>query len=116
MDLLFEIDHNHRLSIKLYDKRDDFDFPIVNFPFICSNIPQSPAYGVFISQLIRYARACSSYEDFLYRGRMLASKLCAQGFIVVKLKSAIKKFFGRYHELVDKYGLSVSALEKDLLS
>jgi len=47
---------------------------------------------------------------------MLASKLCAQGFIVVKLKSAIKKFFGRYHELVDKYGLSVSALEKDLLS
>ena len=40
-----------------YDKRDDFNFPIVNFPFICSNIPAEPAYGVDISQLIRYFRS-----------------------------------------------------------
>jgi hypothetical protein len=39
-------------------KRDDFDIGIVNFPFLCSNIPLSPAYGVCIYQLIRYARAC----------------------------------------------------------
>ena len=43
-------------------KRDDFNFHITNFPFLSSNIQSSPAYGVFISQLIRYARACSSYE------------------------------------------------------
>jgi hypothetical protein len=43
---------------KNVDKRDDFNFPIVNFPFICSNIPAAPAYGVYISQLIRYYRAC----------------------------------------------------------
>jgi hypothetical protein len=52
----------------LYDKRDDFNFPIVNFPFICSNIPATPAYGVYISQLIRYSKACGSYQDFLDRG------------------------------------------------
>jgi hypothetical protein len=38
--------------MKLYGKRDDFNFPIVNFPFICSNIPAAPAYGVYISGLI----------------------------------------------------------------
>jgi hypothetical protein len=40
---------NGRLTTTLYDKRDDFDFAFVNIPFPCSNIPLSPAYGVFIS-------------------------------------------------------------------
>ena len=66
---------------KLYDKRDDFSFRTVNFPFICTqhnNISSALAYGVSISQLIRYARvgsvckflnqtACRNYADFLYR-------------------------------------------------
>ena len=47
-----------------YIKRDDFDFAIVNFPFLCTNIPLSSAYGVYMSQLIRYARACFVYDDF----------------------------------------------------
>jgi hypothetical protein len=51
--------------MKLYNKRYYSNFPIVNFPFICSNIP---AYGVYISQMIRYSRACGSYQDFLDRG------------------------------------------------
>ena len=46
------------------NKRDDFDFAIVNFPFLCSNVPLLPAYGVYVSQLIRYARACHAYDDF----------------------------------------------------
>ena len=46
-------------------QRDDFNFNIVNFPFLSSNIPQSPAYGVYVSLLIRYARASSAYSDFL---------------------------------------------------
>jgi hypothetical protein len=47
--------------------RDDFNFKIINVPNMCSNIPASPAYGVYISQLIRYARASSDYSDFLKR-------------------------------------------------
>ena len=58
-----------------YDKCDDFDFLIVNFPYLSSNIPEFPAYGVFVSQLIRYARVGSKYEDFLFRGSILVSKL-----------------------------------------
>ena len=64
LDLHLESDTEGRLRTKTYDKRDDFNFPFVNFPFICSNIPAPPAYGVYISQLIRYSRACGSYQDF----------------------------------------------------
>ena len=58
LDLHLEIDSEWRLRMKLYDKRNDFNFPIVKFPLICSNIPTAPAYGVNISQLIRYSSAC----------------------------------------------------------
>ena len=56
-------------------KRDDFNFKIINFPNMCSNIPASPAYGVYISQLIRYVRASSNYSDFLKRYFHLRNRL-----------------------------------------
>ena len=59
LDLHFEIDNEGRLNTKLYDKRDGFTFPIVNFPFISSNILASPACAAYISQLINYYRACA---------------------------------------------------------
>jgi hypothetical protein len=52
LDILLNIGSNGRLKTSLYDKREDFDFAIVNIAFLCSNIPLSPAYDVFISQLI----------------------------------------------------------------
>ena len=52
--------------ISIYDKRDDFAFRIVNFPHMDSNIPANPAYGVYLSQLVRYARICTSKVDFHY--------------------------------------------------
>ena len=55
LDLTFIIGSNNRLYTRLYDKCDDFDFHIVSFPFLLSNIPSNPLYGVYISQLIRYA-------------------------------------------------------------
>ena len=51
-----------------------------------SNIPSSPAYGVFISQLIRYVRACSSYDRFILRAARLSSKLLGQGYVMECLK------------------------------
>ena len=69
-----------KLTTRLYDKRDDFNFPIVNHPFLSSNIPSAPAYGVYVSQLIRYARACSNYQDFMELGKVLTTKLLGQGY------------------------------------
>ena len=89
LDLHLEIDSKGRLGTKLYDKRDHFNCPIVNFPFICRNIPAAPAYGVYISQLIRYSRACGSYQDFLDRLLLLIRKLLNQGFLLVK--SSLRK-------------------------
>ena len=73
---------NHRYMCKIYKwgtqiyhKRYDVNFPIVNFPFICSNIPAAPAYGVYISQLIQFSRACGSYNDLLERGFLLTRLL-----------------------------------------
>ena len=50
---------NGMVSSKIYDKRDDFNFEIVNFPFFDGDVPCSPSYGVYISQLIPFARVCS---------------------------------------------------------
>ena len=61
LDLHLEIDSEGWLRTKLYDERDNFSFPIVNFPFICSNIPAAPAHEVYLSQMIRYSKACGSY-------------------------------------------------------
>ena len=102
------------LNVVLYDKGHDFNFPMENFPFICSYIPATPAYGVYISQFIRYSRACGSYQDVLARGLLLTRKLLNQGFLLVKLKSSLRKFYGRHHDLVDSYGISVSQMTMDM--
>ena len=52
------------VSSKIYDKREEFNFEIVNFPFLDVDVPRSPSYGVYISQLIRFARVCSDVDDF----------------------------------------------------
>ena len=114
LDLLLTFDFNGRLRVKIYDKRDDFNFDIVNFPFLCGNIPQSPSYGVYVSQLIRFARASTFYEDFLLRSRRLTSKLLGQGYKRFRLISTFKKFYGRHNTLVDKYKISVTRIISDL--
>ena len=113
LDLLLSVS-NGILSTKLYDKRDDFDFRIVNFPFISSNIPESPAYGVYISQLIRYARACSFYKDFICRAKTLTAKLKEQVYERDKLKIFGKKFFGRYNDLICSYHVSLTQFLSDI--
>ena len=113
--LLLSIESVGQLRTSLYDKRDDFNFHITNFPFLSSNIPSSPAYGVFISQLIRYARACSSYECFILRAARLSSKLLGQGYVMERLKSSLRKFYGRYGDLIKHYEVSLSQMLHDIL-
>ena len=113
LDIFLEFDSNGHLSTRLYDKRDDFDFTIINFPHLDSNIPLSPSYGVYISQLIRYARACTSYGDFVERHSRLSCKLVNQGYSRKRLVSTFKRFFGRCHELIDKYDVSLRQMITD---
>ena len=71
---------NDIVSSKIYDKRDDFDFVIVNFPFLDGDVPCSTSNGVYISQLIRFARASSHVADLNTCNKLLAQKLLKQGY------------------------------------
>ena len=87
---------NAFVSSKIYDKRDDFDFDIVNFPFLdvpLGDVPRRPSYGVYISQLIRFARVCSHVDDFNTRNKCLTAKLLKQGYQYHKLRKAFSKFY-----------------------
>ena len=81
---------NGFVSSKIYDKRDDFDFDIVNFPFLHGDVPGRPSYGVYISQLIRLARVYSHVYDFNTRNECLTAKILKQGYRYHKLR---KPFF-----------------------
>ena len=106
LDLDISYDRDKRL--KLYEKRGDFNFNIVNFPFLSSNIPQSSPYGVYVSELIHYVRASSAYSAFLVRSRLLTSKLLGQGYNRIKFNSPFKKFYGRHYDPIGKLKLSVT--------
>ena len=67
------------VTTKIYDKRDDFDFDIVNFPFLDGDVHRSTSYGVYISQLNRFARVSSHVDDFYTRNKVLTAKLLRQG-------------------------------------
>ena len=116
LDLYLEFDDSGQLSTKIYDKRDDFNFKIINFPNMCSNIPASPVYGVYISQLIRYARASSNYSHFLKRHLHLRNRLLDQGYKNIRLIRSFKKFIFRYQDLVEIYSVSAETIINDAFS
>ena len=102
LDLHLEI-KNQCIQYRLYDKRDNFGFSIVNFPDLSGNIPTNQSYGVFISQLIRYARCCQNFVDFKERTSALISRLLKQNFQLVKLRRTFNKFSSKYSHLLKKY-------------
>ena len=114
LDLLFTRDKRNNITIKLCDKRDAFGFHIVNFLFMPSNIPSAPAYGVYASQLIRHARCCSKYDDFLLRHRV--TRFLLQGYKVNRLSNTFKKFYGRHADLVGQYKKNVCQMFANFIS
>ena len=84
------------------------------FLLLTSLISQSPVYGVYVSQLIRYARASSAYSDFLVKSRLLTRKLLGQGCNRFKLITTFNKFYGRHNDLIGKFQLSVTHMVTDL--
>ena len=101
---------NGFVSSKINDKRDDFDFDIVNFPFLDGDVPRSTSYGVYISQLIRFARVSSHVVDFNARNKSLTAKLLQQGYRYHKLRKTFSKFYRRHYELVSKFSVGLKTL------
>ena len=107
---------NGFVSSKIYDKRDDFDFDIVNFPFMDGDVNRRASYGVYISQLIRFARVCNHVTDFNARNECLTAKLLQQGYRYHKLRKTFSKFYRRHYELISKYDVGFKTLLSEGLS
>ena len=94
IDLHLEINNGGILKTKLYDKRNDFTFQIVNFT------------------TYTYSRACAQYIDFL-DGALPLKRLLKQGYVVHRAESSLEKLYGRHHNLVDRYEISISQMTMD---
>ena len=113
LDLRLSIS-NDKVSTKIYDKRDDLT--IVNFPFLDGDVPRSTSYGVYISKLIRFARASSYVADFNTRNKLLTQKLLKQGYRYHKLCKTFSKFYRRYYNLISKFQVGLKSLLQQGLS
>ena len=98
------------VKTRIYDKRDEFDFDIVNFPFLDGDVPRSTSYGVYISQLIRFARVSSHVDDFNTRNKVLTAKLLGQRYGCRRLRGAFSKFYRRHFDVVSKYNVGLKIL------
>ena len=108
---------NGIVSSKIYDKRDDFNFEIVNFPFLDGDVPRSPSYGVYISQLIRFARVCSNDDDLNNRNLLLTAQLLKQSYTrgiqyVMKTAQYIPKFY--IYTIHNNFHIKVCFLAKQM--
>ena len=98
------------VKIKIFDKGDDFDFDIMYFPFLDGVVPHSKSCGVYISQLIRFARVSHHVGDVNTRNKVLTAKLLRQGYRCHKLRKAFPKFYLRHFDLVSKYNVGLKTL------
>ena len=97
------VSENTNLTFSLFDKRDAFNFEIINFPYLDSCIPRKPALGIYFGQLIRIARICSKYEDFCVRTKALSKRLLNQGYKHSELVSLTSRFYNQKSNLINKY-------------
>lgn len=106
LDLSISI-YQGKFVFKLYDKRADYNFQVISYPFLDGNIPKGPTYGVFISQLVRFAHVNSTLNGFLNNAQDLVRKLTNQHFDVAALRNKFKVFVERYFDVWGKYGVQL---------
>ena len=85
---------------KIYHKVDDFDFEVVSFPFITSNLSERVTYNSFFSQLFRFFTICTKYCHFASRSSNLLNSLLTRGYSKYKLKKSFNKFVVNYYDLL----------------
>ena len=101
---------NGMVSSKIYDKRDDFNFEVVDFLFLDGDVPRSPSCGVYISQLIHFVGVCSGVDDFGGGNLFLAAKLLKQGYGYHKIRQVFSGFYHRHSGLVIEYNIVLKIL------
>ena len=85
---------NGFVSFTIYDKRDDFDFDVVDIPFLDDAVPRSTSYGLYISQLIRFARVSSQVADFNARNESLTANFSNRAIGIINFERLSPDFIG----------------------
>ena len=108
LDLTFSI-HRGKFLYRSYDKRNDFNFKVVNYPNLSGNIPTSQSYGVFVSQLVRFCNINSSLKNFVSDVQQMFRTLCKQNFQSDALLSRFRRFSEKYLYAWAKYNKDIQA-------
>lgn len=93
-----------KFRFNCYDKRDDFQFDVISFPFMCGNLPLVQTHGLFVSQLVRYCSTNSNFDAFLKCANKLYMKLVSQGFQPMRLQKNFDKFCQQHLHAWSKFG------------
>ena len=87
------------IHTRVNDKCDDFGFPIVNFTWFSLDVPRLSSCGIYISQLVRFARCCTSVFEFHFKNLQITSKLLTPGYRFHQLRKTFGMSFRSYSEL-----------------
>jgi hypothetical protein len=113
LDVLLKLDTNGKITIQLYDKRDDFNFSIVNFPYLCSNIPASPAYGVYIATY-SICKCLLDIRSVFSSRQSIDRQVDVTGVSTVSFTGNFPQLYGRYNDLICPYNLSLGHMLSDM--
>ena len=103
------------VKTKIYGKRDDIDFDIVNFLFLDGDVPRSTSYGVYISRLFRFARVSSHVDELNTRNKVLTAKLLRQGYKYHTIRKVFSNFYRRHIDTLLLQGISEPEFYGDLV-
>ena len=109
--------YSHKVTTKMYNKIDDFNFEVVNFTFPHSNISISIGYNLFYSQLIRYYKICSEVQDFIHSSRNLYRELSLRGYSHWGLVRKFLLFIKNNSEVINKYNVNdVTEIQRSIFN
>ena len=105
---------NESINKSLKIPKGDNQNPYVEEELYVTLMPAAHAYGVHISQLLRYSSAYGSHQEFRDRALLFRRKLLNQWSLLVKLKSSLRTFYGRHHDSINHYEIFVSQMTMDV--
>ena len=103
-----------RFVFKLFDKRNEFKFNVLNYPHACGNIPTAPTHGIFVSQLIRFCDMNSSFKNYVVDCKKLYTKLITQKFDKCRLRRKFDSFYERHILCWSKFGMNIQINKSDI--
>ena len=115
LDLSIEV-VNNTFDYKLFDKRDDFPFDIVRFPYKCSTIPRRMFFSTFQAEILRICRATVQFSSFLTSCKPFLARMLRQGATKQELKHPVKNIVTKHTAEFAKYDPDQEKIINEILN